>query len=255
MYSTCTVNNSCTWTQLKNTDKPHMCIPVTNPCMQYKHHGRTPQEHNSIYTHGHVVKINSFSVFIIHIALSLYLLNEMQTMAWYSWAWDHIDASAHTHTHRHTNTHTHTHSTLHKYTRGWADITAVVLIKSCVYPLFDCMEREKKHTGGKKRNETSLARLLQTHCPEYKFPMQVFVSIHQYSLCERMYRRSGAIDPVLNLIVIFLFSGEPGEGETEGDQMSWWQHAALSKVALSIKIDRERETREIFQRDTNRLTF
>lgn len=58
-----------------------MYIPVTNPCMQYKHYECTPQEHNSIYTHGHVVKINSFSVFIIHIALSLYLLNEMQTMA------------------------------------------------------------------------------------------------------------------------------------------------------------------------------
>lgn len=30
-------------------------------------------------------------------------------------------------------------------------------------------------------------------------------------------------------------------GEKKGDQMSWWQHAALSKVALSIKIDREGE--------------
>lgn len=58
-----------------------MYIPVTNTCMQYKHYQCAPQEHNPIYTHGHVVKINSFSVFIIHIALSLYLLNEMQTMA------------------------------------------------------------------------------------------------------------------------------------------------------------------------------
>lgn len=31
--------------------------------------------------------------------------------------------------------------------------------------------------------------------------------------------------------------------ERESDQMSWWQHAALSKVALSIKIDREGEGR------------
>lgn len=73
--------------------------------------------------------------------------------------------------------------------------------------------------------------------------MQVFVFIHQYSLCEWMYHWSVAIDPVLNLIVIFLFSSEPGEGKKKGDQMSWWQHAALSKVALSIKIDREREGR------------
>lgn len=73
--------------------------------------------------------------------------------------------------------------------------------------------------------------------------MQVFVFFHQYSLCERMYHWSVAIDPVLNLIVIFLFSSEPGEGgkKNKGDQMSWWQHAALSKVALSIKIDREGE--------------
>lgn len=56
-----------------------------------------------------------------------------------------------------------------------------------------------------------------------------------------MYHWCVAIDPVLNLIVIFLFSSEPGEGIKKGDQMSWWQHAALSKVALSIKIDRERE--------------
>lgn len=63
----------------KNTDKPQMYIPVTNPCVQYKQCDCTPQEHNSIYTRGHVVKINSFSVFIIHIALSPYLLNEMQT--------------------------------------------------------------------------------------------------------------------------------------------------------------------------------
>lgn len=82
--------------------------------------------------------------------------------------------------------------------------------------------------------------------------MQVFVFIHQYSLCEWMYHWSVAIDPVLNLIVTFLFSSEPGEGEgggvgvrggKKGDQMSWWQHAALSKVALSIKIDRESEGR------------
>lgn len=54
-----------------------------------------------------------------------------------------------------------------------------------------------------------------------------------------MYHWCVAIDPVLNLIVIFLFSSEPGEGIKKGDQMSWWQHAALSKVALSIKIERE----------------
>ena len=96
VHSTCTVNNSCIWSQCNNADKPRMYIPVTNPCVQYKHREHTPQEHNSIYTRRHVVKINSFSVFIIHIALSLYLLNEMQTMARYSWAWDHIDAGAHT---------------------------------------------------------------------------------------------------------------------------------------------------------------
>lgn len=78
--------------------------------------------------------------------------------------------------------------------------------------------------------------------------MQVFVFIHQYSLCERMYHWSVAIDPVLNLIVIFLFSSEPGEGKKKGDQMSWWQHAALSKVALSIKIDRGRERGRYFSR-------
>lgn len=152
MCSTCTLNNSCIWTQYKSTDKPYMYIPVTNPCMQYKHYECTPQEHNSIYTHRHVVKINSFSVFIIHIALSLYLLNEMQTMAWYSWAWDHIDASTHTRARACAHTHTHillTLGTLNKYTRGWVDITAIALIKSCVYPLFDCMDREKKHTSGK----------------------------------------------------------------------------------------------------------
>ncbi len=106
-------------------------------------------------------------------------------------------------------------------------------------------QRQRTHKP-KNRNETSLARLLQAHCPEYKFPMQVFVFIHQYSLCERMYHWSVAIDPVLNLIVIFLFSGEPGEGKKKGDQMSWWQHAALSKVALSIKIDREGEGERYF---------
>lgn len=45
-----------------------------------------------------------------------------------------------------------------------------------------------------------------------------------------MYHWSVAIDPVLNLIVTFLFSSEPGEGEggrgwraggKKGDQMSW----------------------------------
>lgn len=114
-----------------------MYIPVTNPCVQSKHSECEPQEHNSIYTQGHVVKINSFSVFIIHIALSLYLLNEMQTMAWYSWAWDHIDAGAHT------------RGTLHKCTRGRLDVTAISLIKSCVYPLFDCTGRGKEHTSRK----------------------------------------------------------------------------------------------------------
>ena len=37
----------------------------------------------------------------------------------------------------------HTHSTLHKYTRGLVDVTAIALIKSCVYPLFDCTDTEK----------------------------------------------------------------------------------------------------------------
>lgn len=50
-------------------------------------------------------------------------------------------------------------------------------------------------------------------CPEYKFPAQVFVFIHQNSLCQRMHHRSVAIDPVLNLTVALLFSGEPGEKE------------------------------------------
>lgn len=35
-----------------------------------------------------------------------------------------------------------------------------------------------------------------------------------------MYHWGVAIDPVLNLIVIFLFSGEPGGGEKKRDQMS-----------------------------------
>lgn len=150
-----------------------------------------------------------------------------------------------------------THSTLHKYTRGWLVVTAIGLIKSCLYPFLDYVDRERKKTHKRKNhNETSEAWLLQTHCPEYKFPMQVFIFIHQYSLCEWMYHWSVAIDPVLNLIVIFLFICEPGEGKKKGDQMSWWQHAALSKVALSIKIDREREREgEIFQQDSNRLTF
>lgn len=50
VHSTCAVNHSCKWTRYENTDKPHMYIPVTNPCMQYKHYGCTPQDHNSIYT-------------------------------------------------------------------------------------------------------------------------------------------------------------------------------------------------------------
>lgn len=111
---------------------------------------------------------------------------------------------------------THRRSTLHKYTRGRVDVTAISLIKSRVYPLFDCMGRGKEHTSPKNRNETSSARLLQTCRPEYKFPMQVFVFIHQYSLCGWMYHWSVAIDPVLNLIVVFLFSSEPGEGKKEG---------------------------------------
>ncbi|KAF0044319.1 hypothetical protein F2P81_003477 [Scophthalmus maximus] len=40
---------------------------------------------------------------------------------------------------------------------------------------------------------------------------EVFVFIHQYSLCEWMYHWSVAIDPVLNLIVIFLFSSESAQ--------------------------------------------
>lgn len=96
----------------------------------------------------------------------------------------------------------------------------------------------RKHTCRKKRNETSSARLLQTHCPEYKFPMQVFVFIHQYSLCEWMYHWSVAIDPVLNLIVIFLFSSEPGEGKKEG-----WPNVMVTTCSI-VKgsfIDQERE--------------
>lgn len=62
-----------------------------------------------------------------------------------------------------------------------------------------------------------------------------------------MHHWTVAIDPELNLIVAFLFSSKPGEKEREkenkADQMSRWQHAALSKVALSIKIDREGEGR------------
>lgn len=104
--------------------------------MQYKHYERTPHEHNSIYTRRHVVKINSFPLLIIHIALSLYLLNEMQTMGM-------IFMGMRSHRCKHT------HGTLHKYTRGWVDVTAISLIKSCVYPLFDCMGRGKEHTRRK----------------------------------------------------------------------------------------------------------
>lgn len=50
VHSTCTVNNSCIWTQYKNKDKPHMYIPVTTPCTQYKHYECVTQEHHSIYT-------------------------------------------------------------------------------------------------------------------------------------------------------------------------------------------------------------
>lgn len=70
--------------------------------------------------------------------------------------------------------------------------------------------RRKEHTSWKtvmKHHWHSYYR----HCPEYKFTMQVFAFIHQNSLCEWMYHWSVAIDPVLNLIVMFLFSCEPGE--------------------------------------------
>ena len=147
------------------------------------------------------------------------------------------------------------HGTLHKYTRGWVDVAAIALIKSCVYPLFDCMDWEEKTHKPKNRNETSSARLLQTRCPEYKFPMQVFVFIHQYSLCGWMYHWSVAIDPVLNLIVIFLFSSEPGEGKKEG-----WPNVMVTTCSIVkgnfIDQDRHRGREgEEFQRDPNRLTF
>lgn len=231
-----TVNNSCIWILCKSKDKPHMYIPVTNLCMQYKHYECTPQEHNSIYTRTCGKDQFIFSIYYTYctkpISVEWNANNGMIFMGMRSHRCKRVYTCAHTHSLK----------TIHKYTRGWVDITAIALIKSCVYPLFDCMDREKKHTSGKTVMK-SLARLLQTYCPEYKFPMQVFVFIHQYSLCEWMYHWSVAIDPVLNLIVILLFSSEPGEEKKKGDQMSWWQHVALSKVALSIKIDRKREGR------------
>lgn len=115
-----------------------MYIPVTNPRRLYKHSECIARECNSIYRSEHVVKINPFSVFITDIALSLYLLNEMQTMAQYSLAWAHMEAG--------------THSTLYKYPRGCVVVTAIGLIKSCLYSFLDCVDGEevkKIHICGK----------------------------------------------------------------------------------------------------------
>lgn len=87
------VSHSCICTQKKSTAKPsqiHACRTNTL---------NAPAKNITQYTQRHVVKINPFSVFIIHIALHLYLLNEMQTMEWYSWEWDHRDPSLRTRRH------------------------------------------------------------------------------------------------------------------------------------------------------------
>lgn len=106
-----------------------MCIPVTNPCMQYKPHECTPQEHNLIYTWTCGKDQFIFSIYYTYctkpISIEWNANNGMIFMGMRS--------------HRCKPT----HGTLHKYTRGWVDVTAISLIKSCVYPLFDCMVEGK----------------------------------------------------------------------------------------------------------------
>lgn len=153
-------------------------------------------------------------------------------MTLYSWAWDHIAALF-----------------INTWEAGLLLLPYSWLNHNHILFLIVWTERKHTHThthtGGKAVMKHHRHDYYTHSRLEYKFPMQLFVFIHQYSLFQWIYHWSAPIDPVLNPIVVFLFSCEAGEAKRKGDQMSWWQHGALSKVALSIKIDREREQPDI----------
>lgn len=106
----------------------------------------TPQDHNSISPCGHVVKINSFSEFIVRMALSRNLVNEMQTPAPYSWAWEHIDAGV-----------------LFGNTQEVGlTLPPFLWLNHAYILLFDCWGRGVAHTSPKTLMKHHWRRLLQT---------------------------------------------------------------------------------------------
>lgn len=73
-----------------------------------------------------------------------------------------------------------------------------------------------------------------------------------------MHHQSVAIDPVLNLIVAFLFSGEPGEKEgKKGKQGQPNVTVTTCSIVKGSFIDQDRQIGrgEIFQREPDCLTF
>lgn len=94
----------------------------------------------------------------------------------------------------------------------------------------------------KRRNETSSARLLQTQCTEYKFPFAGICLLPSVFIMRvNLPLECSYWSCIKSHCYVPIQQWARWGGKMTGDQMSWWQHAELSKVPLSIKIDAERE--------------
>lgn len=88
-----------------------------------------------------------------------------------------------------------------------------------------------------------MAQLIQAHCQEYIFPEQV-VCFHPSLFIMRVHvSLECSYWSCIKSHCYIPIQQQTRWVKKLGDQMSWWQHAPLSKVALSIKIDREGEGR------------
>lgn len=122
--------------------------------------------------------------------------------------------------HRLENTHTRTH-TLHKHTRGRVDVSAISLIKSRAYILYLIVRVQE--TGGERHELPREEKKVMKHHWRgfYRDTVRNTNSRYLFSSIRIHYASECiiggvAIDPVLNLIVRFLFSSEPGGSGSQG---------------------------------------